>query len=149
MHERLMKGIALDERTSSPSWLQALLVASDFRREVVIVSFAAAVTELLTRLRFRVEEPSGEVALAGTWLFRLLARIFAHRKKQTILEFRVCCNAILMNFSHELYFDNLNSCYSNKKFKKKRSIKNVAARSAKQKMRKIDEFPLYELFASQ
>ena len=112
-----MKGIALDERTSSPSWLQALLVASDFRREVVIVSFAAAVTELLARLRFRVEEPSGEVALAGTWLFRLLARIFAHRKKQTILEFRVCCNAILMNFSHELYSDNLNvnSCYSNEK----------------------------------
>lgn len=50
-------------------------MASDFRREVVIISFAAAVAELLTGLRFCVEVPFGEVALAGTWLFRLLARI--------------------------------------------------------------------------
>ena len=83
------RGIALDERTSSPSWLQALLVASDFRCEVVIVSFAAAVAELLTGLRFCVEVPPGEVALAGTWLFRLLARIFAHSRMQEILELRI------------------------------------------------------------
>lgn len=76
------RGNCAGERTSCPPWLQALLVASDFRREVVIISFASTVAELLAGLRFCVEIPFGEVAFAGTWLFRQFARIFISNKMQ-------------------------------------------------------------------
>lgn len=63
------------KRTSPAARLQALLMTSNFRGEVVAVSFATAVHELLAILRFCVEVPPGEIASARTGFFRQLAWI--------------------------------------------------------------------------
>lgn len=55
--------------------LQTLLVTGDLCSEVVVVSFAAAIFELLAGLGVRVVEPSREVPLAGAYFLLLLARI--------------------------------------------------------------------------
>lgn len=64
------------KRTFPSFRLQTLLMASDFRGEVVVVSFAPAIFELLASLRLGVEDPPREVALARADFLRLLARIF-------------------------------------------------------------------------
>lgn len=61
--------------TSSSSWLQTLLMTSDFCGEVVVVRFATTVPELFAGLALSVEEPPGEVTLAGTWFFWLFTRV--------------------------------------------------------------------------
>lgn len=66
---------AFEIHTSPSSWLQTLLMTGNLRGEVVTVSFASTIVELFASLRFRVEEPPGEVAFTGTRFLGLLAWI--------------------------------------------------------------------------
>lgn len=50
-------------------------MTSNFRWEVVIVSFTTTVSEFFANLRFLIEVPSCEITRARTYLPRLLARI--------------------------------------------------------------------------
>jgi hypothetical protein len=50
-------------------------MTSDFRREIIVVSFATAISELFASLRFLIEVPFGEVARARPHFLRLFAGI--------------------------------------------------------------------------